>query len=505
MIFINKILSAVKKGRLADIERYSIMPVDIQRKQLSELLRYASKTEYGKKYDFKNIYSYTTFSRVVPISTYENFRPLIDRMLTGESDILWPGTVRWFAKSSGTTGGKSKFIPISAESLDRCHYQGAQDLKAIYFRNFPRNKIFPGKSLILGGSHDLSNKNYEINCGDLSAVLLSNLPNWTNLFRTPDSETVLLSNFEEKVRRIASQSVKENVTSFVGVPSWLLVLMNHILKEEGKSDLHEIWPNLELFVHGGINFDPYREEYKKIISSPDMRYMETYNASEGFFAIQDDPSIDGMLLLLDLGIFYEFIPLSILGSSSEKAIPIWEVEKGVNYAMVITTTGGLWRYLIGDTVQFVTTSPYRVVITGRTAHFINAFGEELIIDNAIKGLKIACDSCNVSVLEFTAGPVYMTDSSKGRHQWIIEFAEEPQDIELFADVLDRALQDLNSDYEAKRYNNTTLDRLELIPVKRGVFNMWMDSRGKLGGQNKVPRLANNRNFLDSILEFISDI
>jgi GH3 auxin-responsive promoter len=421
-------------------------------------------------------------------------------MIQGDKSVLWPGVMKWFAKSSGTTNAKSKFIPVSKESLDDCHFRGGKDVLAIYYRNNPGASLLSGKSLTLGGSHQMTNLSNKAYYGDLSAIMIENLPFWTDFHRTPPTEIALIPEFEEKIAQITKTAIQDNVTSLAGVPSWFLVLLRHILEYTGKSNITEVWPNLELFIHGGVSFEPYKEQYKRIIPSGNMHYMETYNASEGFFAIQDDPSGTDMLLMLDYGVFYEFILAGHTEEEHPVTIPLWKIELGVNYAMVISTNGGLWRYMIGDTVMFTSKDPYKLRITGRTKHFINAFGEEIIIDNAERAIKLACASTGAIISDYTAGPIFMTENqTKGAHQWIIEFITVPNDLDKFTIILDLELQALNSDYEAKRYKSATLERPHVLTASEGTFLQWMRERGKVGGQNKVPRLSNNREFLDELL------
>ena len=415
-------------------------------------------------------------------------------MRHGERDVLWPGRVKWYAKSSGTTNDKSKFIPVSSEGLQNIHYAGGKDSVSIYLRNNPKSRLFDGRALILGGSHA---PNYNLPgslVGDLSAILIENINPLANLVRVPDKKTALLSDFETKRERIAKIAMTKNVTNISGVPSWMLSVLNCMMELSGKTHLEEVWPNLEVFFHGGVAFTPYRKQYEQLITTPNMHYMETYNASEGFFGIQDDPADKSMLLMLDYGVFYEFMDME-----TSEIMPLWAVQTGRNYAMIISTTCGLWRYMIGDTVRFTSTNPYKFVITGRTKSFINAFGEELIVDNAEQGLAYACQQTGAEVLEYTAAPVFMDANAKCRHQWIIEFSKPPKDLAEFATLLDKKLQELNSDYEAKRHKDITLQPLELIAARKGLFTDWMRQRGKLGGQNKVPRLSNSRDILEQLL------
>ena len=468
---------------------------------LRRLTSKAERTEWGREHGFASLRTYEDFAASSPVNTYEDLKLAIDRMRQGERDVLWPGQVRWYAKSSGTTNDKSKFIPVSQDGLKDTHYAGGRDAVAWYLGNNPHSRIFDGKALILGGSH-ASNYNLKNSLvGDLSAILIENINPLVNLVRVPKKETALLSDFELKRDRIAHEAIKENVTNLSGVPSWMLSVMNRVLEITGKDNLSEVWPNLEMFFHGGVAFTPYREQYRKLIPSANMHYMETYNASEGFFGIQDDPSDLSMSLMLDYGVFYEFIPMDELESPNPHVVPLWGVETGRNYAMLISTSSGLWRYMIGDTVRFTGKDPYKFVITGRTKFFINAFGEELIVDNAEAGLAEACRQTGAQVLEYTAAPVFMDGEGKCRHQWLVEFAKEPADIALFARILDETLQHVNSDYEAKRYKDITLQPLELVAARKGLFHDWLASKGKLGGQHKVPRLSNNRVHIEEMLAF----
>lgn len=444
--------------------------------------------------------SYDDFVNNVPINTYEELKSDIDRMRHGEPNVLWPGVVKWYAKSSGTTNDKSKFIPVSSDGLHNIHYKGGADVVAVYLRNNPGSRLFDGKSLILGGSHS---PNYNVEgslVGDLSAILIENINPIVNLFRVPKKQTALLSDFEVKRDRIAHECLKCNVTNISGVPSWMLSVLVRVLEISGKEHIEDVWPNLEVFFHGGIAFTPYRKQYEQIITSPKMHYMETYNASEGFFGLQDDPTDKSMLLMLDYGVFYEFIPLEDVGKDNPNIVPLEGVELGRNYAIVITTSCGLWRYMIGDTISFTSKRPYKFVITGRTKYFINAFGEELIMDNAEKGLAYACEKTGAQVKEYTAAPVYMDENAKCRHQWLIEFSVDPDSLDHFADLLDKKLQEINSDYEAKRSHNVTLQHLEVVKARPNLFNDWLKSKGKLGGQHKVPRLSNSRKNMDELLE-----
>ena len=480
--------------RWRELERHQTEGEQLQREVLARLLDRAKDTDFGRKHLFAATKTYDDFARNTPLSSYEELKGDIDRMRQGEADLLWPGRVKWYAKSSGTTNDKSKFIPVSPDGLHRLHYRGGTDVVAIYLRNNPQSRMFDGRGLILGGSHA---PNYNLPgslVGDLSAILIENINPIVNLIRVPSKQTALLSDFEIKRDRIAREAMKKNVTNISGVPSWMLSVLNRVMELSGKQHLEEVWPNIEVFFHGGVAFTPYREQYQQLITSPRMHYMETYNASEGFFGIQDDPQDKSMLLMLDYDCFYEFIPVE-----GGAAVPLWAVEAGKNYAMVISTSCGLWRYMIGDTVRFTSTNPYKFVISGRTKSFINAFGEELIVDNAEQGLAYACEKTGAQVLEYTAAPVFMDSHARCRHQWLIEFSTPPTDVREFAAILDRKLQELNSDYEAKRYMDITLQPLEIIVAPQGLFNDWLKSRGKLGGQHKVPRLSNSREHMDQLL------
>jgi len=502
MPILSSVVRRVNARRLSQIEHFRKFPAETQERVLLEIIKTAGSTELGKKYDFPSIRSVQDFQSRVPVRNYEEYVPFIDRLIKGEKDITWPGEVRWFAKSSGTTSTKSKFIPVSRESLWECHYQAAKDILAIYAVNYPDTKIFSGKALTLGGSNKINQLNSKSIYGDLSALLIWNAPFYAELVRTPSQKIALIEDFEEKLDLLTKATVGQNVTSFSGVPSWYLTLIKHVLAYTGKQNLLEIWPNLEVFFHGGISFTPYREIYRKLIPGDQMHYMETYNASEGFFGIQDIPYVPDMLLMLDYGIFYEFIPADDFAAGQARPVTLSEVQRGVNYALVISTSGGLWRYLIGDTIVFTSTFPFRFRISGRTKHYINAFGEEVIVDNADKALEAACLATDSIINEYTAGPVYMGESSKGSHEWIIEFEKAPADIEKFTDILDTTLKSINSDYEAKRHKDINLVRPLVRQVPPGTFNRWLKSLNKLGGQNKIPRLSNSREFIEEIYNFI---
>ena len=485
--------------RQKELQKHLTQGAELQRNVLKSLLSRAEDTEFGRNHAFSAIKDYETFCQDVHINDYDSLKQDIDRMRHGERDILWPGWVKWYAKSSGTTNDKSKFIPVSQEGLQNIHYAGGTDSVAFYLMNNPKSKIFDGRALILGGSHQ---SNYNVHgslVGDLSAILIENINPLANLVRVPKKKTALLSDFEVKRERIALETLNKNVTNISGVPSWMLSVLLRVMELSGKTHLEEVWPNLEVFFHGGIAFTPYRKQYEQLITKSDMHYEETYNASEGFFGIQSDPSDKSMLLMLDYDVFYEFIPVEEVGKAQPRIIPLWEVEPHRNYAMVITTSCGLWRYQIGDTVRFDSVRPYRFRISGRTKCFINAFGEELMVDNAEQGLDRACRLTGAEVEEYTAAPVFMDSEGHCRHQWVVEFRKQPASVEAFADALDAALKELNSDYEAKRYKDLTLQRPEIVVARQGLFNDWLKSRGKLGGQHKVPRLANDRNIIEQVL------
>jgi hypothetical protein len=493
------IIRPIFSSRLRELDRYATQAQQLQLDVLKRLLSKASDTQWGHQHGYNNTLSYQQFAQQTPVNTYEDLKGYIDEMRQGKADLLWPGKVKWYAKSSGTTNDKSKFIPVSKDGLHDIHYAGGTDCVTWYLRNNPKSKLFDGKALILGGSHAPNYNQKNSLVGDLSAILIENISPLVNLVRTPKKKTALLSDFEIKRTRIAQEAIKKNVTNLSGVPSWMMSVLNRVLEISGANNICEVWPNLEVFFHGGVAFSPYREQYKHLIPSESMHYMETYNASEGFFGLQDDPTDPAMSLMVDYGIFYEFISMDELDDEHPTVLPLWDVEVGKNYAMVISTNCGLWRYLIGDTIKFIQKDPYKFIITGRTKFFINAFGEELIVDNAEKGLAEACNQTGAQVLEYTAAPVYMDEHGKCRHQWLIEFSKEPEDINAFARILDLALQKINSDYEAKRYKDITLQPLEIIKARNGVFNDWLKQKGRLGGQHKIPRLSNKREYIEQIL------
>ncbi len=498
MAILNTIISWFIKKRIHQIELFTKYPHEVQRDVFNRLLKSGAETEWGRMYSFKDIDNVQQYINRVPLQDYESLKPYIDRMRKGEQQILWNTEVKWFAKSSGTTNDKSKFIPVSSESLEECHFKGGKDMLSIYCNNFPETQLFTGKSLSLAGSLNALNGMETTSDGDLSAVIVQNLPLWAEFARTPSSEITLMEGWDEKIEKLTLATLQDNVTSLAGVPSWMLLLLKHVLEKSGKSNISEVWPNLEVYFHGGVNFSPYAQQYKNIMPSK-VFYMETYNASEGFFGIQDQISSKDLLLMLDYGIFYEFIPLHGNTISSEKTLLLNEVELKKDYAVVISTNGGLWRYQIGDTIQFTSLNPYRFIISGRTKNFINAFGEELMIDNANQALRMACEKSHASISEFTAAPFFCTSSGGGYHEWIIEFEVMPQNLNYFCEMLDNALKSLNSDYEAKRYGDMILKAPQITVAPKGTFFNWLKSKNKLGGQFKVPRLSNNRNIAEQLL------
>lgn len=499
MALINSVINWWIKKRLHQIELFKKYPIEVQNDTFKKLISASYDTEWGKKYGYKNIETISQYKDNVPISSYEDFKHTIDRLRKGEQNLLWNEEITWFAKSSGTTAGKSKYIPVSQSALEECHFKGGRDLLAVYFSLYQDSQFFEGKSLVMGGSRNISEVSHTPYIeGDLSAILMHNLPFWAQFKRTPSLSIALMDEWENKLELMAESTMMHDVRSISGVPSWMLVLLRRILEKSGKKTLHEVWPNLEVFFHGGINFDPYKEQYNQIIDPSKMVYFETYNASEGFFAIQDQKHSKEMLLMLDYGVFYEFQHISDAYQNNDHTINLEDVEVGVNYAIIISTNGGLWRYKIGDTVMFTNTDPYRLRITGRIKNFINAVGEELIIDNAEKAFEIACSKTEAIVSEYTAAPKFNGNDVK--HQWLIEFEKDPVDYNFFADAFDNALKSVNSDYEAKRYHNLVLKEPEIINLKKGTFYRWMKKRNKLGGQNKVPRLSAERKYVDEILE-----
>ena len=498
MKLLSPAISRLARFRLSRIENWMNDPITVQYEVFKDLITSAQYTEIGKKYNFDKIYTINDFKEAVPIHEYEDLKPYVERTMKGEQNLLWNTPVTWFAKSSGTTSDKSKFIPVSDESLDQSHFQGAKDLITLYYHFNPESDLLTGKGLVIGGSHQVSKINGEAKFGDLSAVLMQNTPFYGHWIRTPELSIALLDEWETKIEKLAATTIRENVTSISGVPTWTLVLIKRILEITGKQHLVDVWPNLELYIHGGVSFTPYKEQFERLIGAP-IYYLDLYNASEGFFAAQDNPNQEGMLLFLHHGIFYEFLPIDEYGKENPQTLQLNEVEVGKNYAVVISTNGGLWRYLIGDTVQFTSLSPYKIKVSGRVKHFINAFGEEVIVNNSDCAIAAACEKTGAIVNDYTAAPIYFSEKGNGGHEWLIQFEKEPADLGLFTYELDNALKNVNSDYEAKRHKDIAL-RMPLIRLlKKGVFEDWLKSKGKLGGQHKVPRLSNDRKYIEEIL------
>ena len=499
---VNAIIKWYLSKRQSQIDFFIKNPVEVQQKVFQQLITAASQTEWGKKYDYASIKNYNDYKNRIPVQDYETLKPYIGRMMKGEQNILWNSEIGWFAKSSGTTNDKSKFIPVSIESLDDCHFKAGKDVMALYINQKNDTEIFSGKGLVMGGSHQINPLNEHVKYGDVSAVMLQNMPFLGQYLKTPPLEIALMSDWEEKLEKIIDVTLNEDITHLVGVPTWTLVLINEMLKRTGKQNLLEVWNNLELYIHGGVSFTPYREQFQKLIPSENMKYMETYNASEGFFGVQNEFDKDDMLLMLDYGIFYEFIAVEDIGDEHPKTISLDEVEVGKNYAIIISTNGGLWRYAIGDTVKFTSKYPFKIKISGRTKQYINVFGEELMVDNTDKALAIACSKTGAVVKDYTVAPVFISAGEKGGHEWIIEFQQAPSNIENFSAELDTALQSLNSDYEAKRFKDIALITPTIHVVAEQTFYNWMKQRGKLGGQHKVPRLSNSRNYVEEILAML---
>ena len=496
--FINTVASWMLKKRIHQIELFEKYPLDVQNEELKKLIQISKNTEFGKQYEFSSIDSYETFNERIPSFTYEEYFPIINKTINGNQNIFWPEKIKWFAQSSGTTNSKSKFIPVSNSSLDNCHFKGGKDMLCLYLNNNENSNMFLGKSLRLGGSRKIYENNDHY-FGDLSAILIDNLPVWAELISTPNNEISLMDKWDEKIAAIIKGTLQEDVRSLAGVPSWMLTLLNKLLETTGKKYIDEIWKNLEVYFHGGVSFKPYRSEFNNIISNKKFKYYEVYNASEGFFAIQDQNESDELLLMLDYGIFYEFIEIDNT-NKSEKIINLSEVKVGVNYALLITTNSGLWRYKIGDTIVFTNLKPFRIKVSGRTKHFINTFGEEVIIENVEKSLEIALKKYNCTIKDFTVAPLYMKNGKKGKHEWMIEFIKEPNNLDEFMKEIDFQIQNNNSDYKAKRFKNITLDRPRLIRARKNLFYDWLKKKKKLGGQNKVPRLLNERSFIEELIE-----
>ena len=501
----NSIFAWVMKKRLHQIDLFRKYPLEVQQELFERMITFAAPTEWGKQHRFSEIKTYEDFRSAVPLQDYDTMKPWIDRLMEGETELLWPQETKWFAKSSGTTSDRSKFIPVTRESLEDCHYKGGKDLLALYYENYPNRKLYKGKHLIIGGSAQILPLAHDSYQGDLSAIIVKNLPWWAEIRRTPSKEIALMTDWESKIEKMALSTMNEDVYIIAGVPSWTMVLANKVLELSGKSNLREVWPNLELFMHGGVSFEPYREAFKELIPFDDMHYVETYNASEGFFGIQDVTGSNELLLMLDYGIYYEFIPMDEFdGLNSKTVLNLSQIETGVNYALVISTNGGLWRYIVGDTISFTSTAPFRFRITGRTRSFINAFGEEVIVDNTDKAIAEACLKTKAQIREYTVGPVYMKGTERGRHEWIIEFIREPEDKKRFNLILDETLREINSDYDAKRTNDMALDFPHIHTVADGTFDNWLREKGKLGGQHKVPRLSNDRLILEQLLQSASN-
>jgi hypothetical protein len=498
MKLLSPALSRLARLRLWKIEHWINNPIEAQREVLQHLVTSAQYTEFGRKYGFSNLFTIKSFKQVVPIQEYDDLKPYVERIMNGEQNLIWNTPISWFAKSSGTTSDKSKFIPISEESLEECHFQGAKDVITLYYKFNPESDVLTGKGLVIGGSHQVSKINEEAQYGDLSAVLMQNTPFWGHWLRTPELSIALLDEWETKIEKLAETTIPENVTSISGVPTWTLVLIKKILEKTGKQTLKEVWPNLELFIHGGVSFTPYKEQFEKVMGSA-IHYIDLYNASEGFFAAKSDPNDEGMLLFLQHGIFFEFLPVEEYGKDQPQTIGLEGVEIGKNYAVVISTNGGLWRYLVGDTVQFTSVFPFKVKVSGRIKHFINAFGEEVIVDNSDKAIAVACEKTGAIVNDYTAAPIYFSDEGNGGHEWLIEFEKEPRDMSSFTYELDNALKNVNSDYEAKRYKDIALKTPVVRALRKGIFEEWLRSKGKLGGQHKVPRLSNDRKYVDEIV------
>ncbi len=496
MKILSPTISMLARMRYATIETWMNNPIQSQRDVLQDLVTHAQNSEIGRKYSFDQLFTISKFKQAVPIHEYEDIKPYIERLMRGEQYLLWNTPVYWFAKSSGTTSEKSKFIPITDESLRNCHYQGAKDVLTLYYNRYPESDLLTGKGLVIGGSHQINTLNEDIFYGDLSAVLLQNTPFWSNWLRTPELSIALMDEWESKIEQLAQSTIQEDVTSLSGVPTWTLVLIKRILEITGKSTLHEVWPRLEMYLHGGISFTPYKKQFEKLIGGK-INYLNMYNASEGFFAAQNGIS-DDMLLFLQHGIFYEFMPVEEYGKSNPRTIGLRAVELDKNYAPVISTNGGLWRYLIGDTIAFTSLYPFKIKVTGRLKHFINAFGEELIVDNSDQAISKAAAKTGAVVKDYTAAPVYFTETTNGAHEWIIEFEKEPDDLKKFITALDSSLKSLNSDYEAKRYKNIAMKMPMVHPAPKGLFNEWLHAKGKMGGQHKVPRLSNDRKYMDEL-------
>lgn len=491
------------RARYRLIDRFIKFPIQVQNEVLNNMLSLNKHTEWGRKYDFSTIRTAEDFSKRIPLQDYETLKPYIKRMMNGEKDVLWSGQVKWFSKSSGTTSDKSKFIPVTTQNLKACHLRGSADTLTLIYHNKPDSNVFAGKNLVMGGSLSSYSEYPDTKIGDVSAIMLYNMPLYARGFYSPSLEIGLMSEWEEKIEKMAQKTIHENIVMLGGVPTWTIVLFRRILEITGKSNILEVWPEFKTYIHGGVSFTPYREQFKTFLPSEEINYIEIYNASEGYFAIQDDPAVDDMLLMLDNGIYYEFLPMDQWDAPRPVAIPLQEVEVGKNYALIITTNSGLWRYMPGDTVMFTSVFPFKIKVTGRTKQFVNAFGEEVIVSNTDKALAMTCPEFDAIVSEYTVAPVYFQNSGKAGHEWLIEFEKPPIDHDAFRLALDKNLQSINSDYEAKRYKDMALVALSLKEIPKGTFHRWMKKRGKLGGQNKVPRLANHRQYIEDILSIIS--
>lgn len=501
MKLLSPTISKLLRIRHSQIEEWIQHPIEAQRQVLQDLVTHGQYTAFGRKYGFSSLFTVRKFKEAVPIQTYDEIKPYIEKTIEGEENMLWNTPTNWFAKSSGTTSDKSKFIPITKESLENCHYQAAKDVLTLYYNARPQSDLLTGKGLVIGGSHQLSSLNDEVQLGDLSAVLLQNAPFYGQLIRTPDLAIALLDEWEQKIESLAHSTIPENVTSISGVPTWTLVLVKRILDITGAKQLTDVWPNLEVYIHGGVSFTPYKQQFQQLLGSQ-VQYLEMYNASEGFFAAQDSPDANGMLLFTNHGIFYEFMPMEEIDKPNPTTIGLQKVELHKNYALVISTNGGLWRYLVGDTIQFTSLQPYRIIVSGRTKQFMNAFGEEVMVNNTDDAIAYAAAECQVVIADYTAAPKYFTEQGKGGHEWIIEFEQAPANLAKFTELLDTKLQQLNSDYEAKRYRSIALDIPTVHAAPAGTFHTWLRQKGKLGGQHKVPRLSNHRQYVEEILQLL---
>ncbi|MEI7979900.1 MAG: GH3 auxin-responsive promoter family protein [Bacteroidota bacterium] len=505
MPLVNSLVSWYLKKRVPFIDRIMLYPLEVQEEQFNKIIKFAQLTYFGTKHNFSTIKNISDFKKNVPITNYEGYKPYLEKILEGKQNVAWPSDIKWFAKSSGTTSDKSKFIPVTYESLDECHFQGGKDALLFYLLQNPESNLFDGKGLVIGGSNNVNKLNDESFYGDLSAVMMQNMPFWAQYLRTPELAIALMNNWDEKVEKMARATLSENVTNMSGVPTWTIVLIEKLYEITGKNCLTDIWPNMELYIHGGVSFTPYHDRFKRLIKSNQVNFLETYNASEGFFGIQDDLNRDDMLLMLDYGVFYEFMPMTEYGKETPKTYIISEVNLNENYALVISTNAGLWRYVVGDTIKFTSIKPYRFKITGRTKHFINAFGEELMIENADNAISRACKNLSAHIVDYTAAPIYMDEKQKGGHEWLIEFDKMPDNLEQFAVYLDNYLKENNSDYEAKRYKDLAMQLPKIHAIPKGTFINWLKNKQKLGGQHKVPRLSNNRDILEEILNTMSEV